>query len=281
MEILQLQAVVTHLARPGGRLRRVATVTSAALLAAIGICSMPSAALAQATSPTPGVLPPWSNSFGRSYSQWSVAQWQWELQQPNDPTAPIVDQNPGTPDNPEAINCALDQSGHVWFLAGISFFQPYSSAYRSCTIRAGVALFFPVIDVWGDNLNCPGLPPFTSTADQLRQFMQQQTDAIDPGSMSATVDGRSVQGLADSSTAYRAAAGGFSYSLPPNNALSMFCPGNPLPAGTVPPPPGAYADGVYIMLAPLSPGVHHLSFTATEFDGSITENVTYTLTVKP
>ena len=35
MEILRLQAVVTHLARPGGRLRRVATVTSAALLAAI------------------------------------------------------------------------------------------------------------------------------------------------------------------------------------------------------------------------------------------------------
>jgi hypothetical protein len=102
-----------------------------------------------------------------------------------------------------------------------------------------------------------------------------------PGSMSVTIDGRSVQGLSDSSTAYRATVGRFSYTLPPNNALSAFCPGNPLPAGTMPPPPGAYADGVYIMLAPLSPGTHRLSFTAAESAGSISENVSYTITVKP
>ncbi len=34
--------------------------------------------------------------------------------------------------------------------------------------------------------------------------------------------------------------------------------------GTSPPrPPGAYADGVYIMLDPLSVGIHHITFAAT------------------
>jgi hypothetical protein len=145
-------------------------------------------------------------------------------------------------------------------------------------------LFFPVIDSWNDNLNCPPQPPFTLTGDQLRRNVQQQTDSIVAGSMTVTVDGRAVQGLMDSSTAYRAAADGFSYTLPANNALSLLCaPGPPFPAGTTPPfPPGAYADGVYIMLAPLSVGVHHLSFAAQAKGGplgNVTQNVTYTITV--
>jgi hypothetical protein len=82
--------------------------------------------------------------------------------------------------------------------------------------------------------------------------------------MSVTIDGKSVQGLADSSTAYRKAANGFSHTLPTNNELCvLFCPASdPFPAGTMPPAPGAYADGVYIMLAPLSVGVHQINFTA-------------------
>jgi hypothetical protein len=47
----------------------------------------------------------------------------------------------------------------------------------------------------------------------------------------------------------------------------------------MPPPPGAFADGVYIMLTPLSVGVHHLNFAATESGAA--ERVTYTITVTP
>ena len=71
--------------------------------------------------------------------------------------------------------------------------------------------------------------------------------------------------------------------LPADNALSAFCPGDPFPAGTSPPSPGAYADGVYIMLAPLAAGVHHISFAGAESGtpvfGAFGENVTYTITV--
>ena len=58
--------------------------------------------------------------------------------------------------------------------------------------------------------------------------------------------------------------------LPADNALSAFCPGDPFPAGTSPPSPGAYADGVYIMLAPLAAGVHHISFAGAESGTPVT-----------
>lgn len=259
----------------------VALVAAAVLLTAMAISTTPAVALAQSTKPTPGVIPPWAQAYGRNYSQWSAAQWQWMLEQQNVPSSPVVESNPGTASHPEAVDCTLGQSGKVWFLSGITFLQPYTAAYRTCTIPAGVALFFPVIDSWEDNLSCsPGLPT-TKTGDELRQDVQQQTDSIVPGSMSVTVDGRAVQGLSDSSTAYRAVTGGFSYTLPTNNALSLLCP-NPFPPGTMTPPPGAYADGVYIMLAPLSVGVHHISFAAKAVGGplgDVTQNVTYTITV--
>jgi hypothetical protein len=249
----------------------------------VGIAATP--AVADGTAPpTAGVVPPSSTVQGRTYAQWSAAQWQWTLQQPNATDSPVVDPNPGTATQPEPVDCTLGQTGTVWFLAGVTFLQGYSTAYRSCSVPAGVYLFFPVIDTWIDNLSCPGTPPGTLTGKELRQLVQQQTDTINNKSMSVTVDGLAVNGLTNSTTAYRAAASGFSYTLPADNALSAFCPGNPFPAGISPPnPPGAYADGVYIMLDPLSVGIHHITFAATESGtptfGPVSQNVTYTITV--
>jgi hypothetical protein len=115
----------------------------------------------------------------------------------------VVDPNPGTAAQPEAVDCTLGQSGRVWYLAGATFLQPYSTAYRKCSIRAGVFVFFPVIDGWVDNLSCPGQVPGTLTGEQVKQLVQQQTNSIVPNSMSVTIDGRAVTGLTDSTTAYR------------------------------------------------------------------------------
>lgn len=262
--------------------RRVAAVGATAVLT-VGAAASPAVADG-AAPPTPGVVSPSATVHGRTYAQWSAAQWRWVLEQQDVADSPVVDPHPGTPAQPEPVDCALGQAGPVWFLAGTTFLQGYSTACCSCSVRAGVYLFFPVIDIWNDNLNCPGAPAFTLTGKRLRQLTQQQTDTIVNKSMSVTVDGVAVKGLTNSSTAYRAAASGFSYTLPTDNALSAFCPGNPFPAGTSPPnPPGAYADGVYIMLAPLSVGVHHVSFAAAESGtptfGPTSESVTYTITV--
>jgi hypothetical protein len=263
--------------------QRQVAATVAAAAVAMSVAASPASGQG-IHEPTPGVVPPSSTVQGLTYSQWSAAQWQWELQQQQVTDSPVVDASPGTKDQPEGVRCALGQSGSVWFLAGITFLQSYKKAYRSCSIPSGVYLFFPVVDAWSDDLSCPGTPPGDLTGDQLQQLVQQQTNTIVPNSMSVTIDGLDVNGLKDSMTAYRAAANGFSYTLPSNNALSAFCPGNPFPAGTTPPnPPGAYADGVYVMLTPLAAGVHHIHFAAQERGtptfGPVTQNVFYTITV--
>jgi len=234
----------------------IATLTIVASLCAT------SAGANAAANGSATVVPPAARVGGKTYGQWSGAQWAWELQVPTSPTNDqVIVPNAGTAAHPEAVDCTLRQSGNVWFLAGTTFFQNYTTAYRSCTIPTGKFLFFPLIDAWQDNLNCPGLPPLTATADELRAAVSAQIDQIIAGSLQATVDGRTVQGLTDGRTAFRAQADAFSYSLPANNELgSAFC-GESFPAGTTPPPPGAFADGVYVMLPPLSVGTHQLAFT--------------------
>jgi hypothetical protein len=261
----------------------VRTIPRQRMLAILAACGVVAMALmvspAAAGAAAPGILPPQASVGGRTYSQWSAAWWQWQLGSQNVPTNPSADPKPGTSAQPEAVDCHLGQTGQVWFLAGISFAQSFTTTYRSCSVPAGVFLFFPVFDAWNDNLNCPGLPPLPNTARQLAQNVRQQVDAIDPGTMSVTIDGANVPGLRDSSTAFRAAARGFSYTLPDNNLLSPFC-ATPFPAGTTPPRPGAFADGVYILRAPLPVGVHQLHWTAQAGKGAIVQDVNYTITVR-
>src|SRR2546430_5217700 len=57
----------------------------------------------------PGVVPPDSNEFGNSYGEWSARWWQWLLSIPNS-TNPNLDTT--------GANCAVGQTGQVWFLAG-------------------------------------------------------------------------------------------------------------------------------------------------------------------
>jgi hypothetical protein len=233
---------------------------------------------------TPEVLPPNATPFGMSYGQWSAREWQWALESPDIPSNPVTTPNHGTATNPAPVDCTLGQSGPVWFLSGVfvsGASGPTPQTYLSCSIPAGKALFFPVIDAFWDNVaGCEGTPPTTFTAAQLAAFAKQTTDSIVPGSMSVTVDGRSLSGLEDNTTKYRATAYGWSYTLPADNAYAAAV-GCPLgPPGFTTPPPGAFADGVFVMLAPLSPGVHHISF-AGRFSGALTESVTYTLTVTP
>src|SRR2546426_11911178 len=83
--------------------------------------------LAFAENPNPGVLPPHSHSYGKTYAEWSEVWWQWALSFPA-ATNPIADLT--------GADCALGQTGPdafpverpVWFLAG-TFGSP---ATRTC-----------------------------------------------------------------------------------------------------------------------------------------------------
>ena len=155
----------------------MAAVATAALT--VGVAASP--ALGDGTAPpTPGVVSPSSTVQGQTYSQWSAAQWQWTLEQPNVADSPVVDPNPGTAGQPEAVDCTLGQLGTVWFLAGATFLQSYSTAYRSCSVPAGVYLFFPVIDVWADDLSCPGTPSGTLTGKKCGSWSSSRPTRLSP-----------------------------------------------------------------------------------------------------
>jgi hypothetical protein len=269
------------------------------LVAAFGIAmAAVMATLPVAAQDNQRVLPPQSRPFGATYGQWNARWWQWLYQTP-------VNINPefstaGTQDAPAAVDCSAGQSGHVWFIGGTflpTFSTPQvsrSDVYRTCSIPSGTFLFFPILNDEYDNLSCP--KNTTYTADQLTAAAKLGIDDIVPGSMSATIDGTSVSGLANGHSAYRSPSPWFSYTLPADNVGQFFCPQS-FPAGTKPPSvdghPGATADGIYLMLAPLSPGTHVIHFggeinvpstpTPAPPAGPLDfiQNINYTITVIP
>lgn len=212
-------------------------------------------------NPNPTVTPPTARPYGLSYGQWSARWWQFVF------SIPAAD-NPQLHDD----KCEVGQSGPVWFLTGKfcveESCQSFLSATRSCTIPAGKALFFPVANSWVDNL---GVDPPLST-EQLRELAKEFQDAVT--SMSCAVDGVPIRGLSNTS-AYRVVSPVFDYTIPEDNLFTAF--GYNFPAQTV---EGAVADGVYLMLAPLSAGQHVIRFAAT-FNYGFAFDITYNITVAP
>lgn len=161
------------------------------------------------------LLPP---NIGELTAKW----WKWALETPA-ATNPLIDQT--------GVDCAVGQSGNVWFLAG-SF---GSTVTRSCTIPASKVLFIPVINnIW---------IPFKT--DPIRNAVNSRMlAALDPATitMSAQIDGVPVMNLQD----YRAQAKAFTLVLPADNIVGE-------PKGPYGPCAG---DGYYLPIAGLSAGPH-------------------------
>jgi hypothetical protein len=213
-------------------------------------------------NPNPGVLPPNSHPFGKTYGEWNAGWWQWSFSVP-------ASTNPALATN-GAIDCSVGQSGKVWYLAG--HFLTGGSFTRSCAIPVGKALFIPLINSWVDNV-C-NTPPFT--VDQLRAMAA--SGVIPPANLHASIDGNPLTNL----ESYRAISPVFSYTLPPSPdnliyaGFGVSLPGDCWPSLTVTP---AVADGFYIMLAPLAAGLHSINFGGSGPGGGFTLDVTYNLTV--
>lgn len=107
----------------------VSAIVCVLLVAVSSLRSLP--ALAAGRNMNPGVMPPQSAAFGKSYAEWGAAWWQWELNAP-------IDNNPILDTTGEFANFA--QQGPVFFLAG-SFGE---EVVRYVTMPTGKALFFPV-----------------------------------------------------------------------------------------------------------------------------------------
>ena len=235
---------------------------TSSFLLAIALTAFGTPPLAQAGDGNPGILPPQSHPYGKSYAEWSAEHWKWTYSLPAD-AHPLTD----------TADVSAGQSGPVWFLGGT--WAPTADlngnlvgvADRHVTIPAGKALFFPLVDVESSEAEGNG-----STEAELRTGANYFADhAV---GLSCVIDGRPVKHLEK----YRVESPLFTFGpLPENNLLG-------LPADTTSP---AVSDGYFIMLAPLSVGEHTIHFTGAfvftaaqdGFDFSFTLDITYHINV--
>jgi hypothetical protein len=144
-------------------------------------------------------------------------------------------------------------TGEVVFLAGTTG----GAATRSCTISAGTSILVPLI-----NVECSVAEGNGDTPAELRacarDFAEQFSD------LSLTIDGVAVGGL----QRFRVHSPVFQFTAAEGNVFGV-------PAGTT----RSVADGYWVLIRPLSPGTHTISFGGAFPPGGFTTFVTYTLTV--
>ena len=182
-----------------------------------------------------GVLPVGSRPYGKTYGQWAGAWWQWAYGIPAS-TNPLFDET--------GDNCGTGQQGPVWFLAGV--FNASGTAVRdNCVVPAGRALFIPILNAECSNVEGNGASPDALRAC-VKGIMDGNTD------LALELDGRAIEHL----ETFRVQSPAFSVELPTDNLLALF--GYDAPAGRCMPGPGpcvpylSVADGIHVMLAPLS-----------------------------
>jgi hypothetical protein len=215
-------------------------------------------------------LPPQSGRYDNLAASW----WQWahstSTSNPNNQFGDPNNPNPGI----RAVDCSLNQQQrNVWFLAGTTF-PPFTGVERTCTIPTGTSLFFPLLNAACDNLT----PPTEGVTDPtiLGDCATGIIDGVIITSLTATVDGVPV---AQDLTQFRVKSAPFTFTAVADNP---FAPqGSPAGTGL------AVSDGFYVLLTPMRPGEHVITFGGSVmFEGpqgpqTFETSVTYIITVQP
>jgi len=202
----------------------------------------------------PGVHPPSSTPYGKTYGEWAAAWWQWVLAIPASRN-PMVDTT--------GEHGGENQSGPVWFLAATGGSGTFE---RTCTVPVGKGLLVPIMP-W-----VAAIPEDGTTDDQIRRGNTAMVDAITE--VEAAVDGVQLTGL----WSHRFQSPFFEFTAPPPEQAWA-----PDYAGTH----RAIASGFWFMLEPLPPGSHKIHLRAKAVFPAVYPNVgvlegevTYHLTVE-
>lgn len=207
------------------------TFTLALLLGIVFIATASPALAEDKGNVNPGILPPNSHAFGKTYAEWSVECLQWQLA------------------NWTASDAGCGPSKKVWFLPP----KPIVGEIEcTVTVPAGKAVFIPLNWVVWVNLAEYGDDPWSP--DQEAKVRDGCARAIDGVSeLACELDGHELGSL----EAYRfSTPEGMAYmaELPEENIFSWAG----IPAGTYGP---SVHEGQFLMLAPLSPGTHTLHYS--------------------
>jgi hypothetical protein len=205
-------------------------------------------AIALAGSPTTAsagqdveVIAPGKTLFKKSYNE-LASEWSNWLQKEPPETSPALDTT--------GEFCDRNQSGKIWFLAGT--FGDVED--RFCEVPAGKGVFFPIFAFvsWAPEfLNeapCPS--GLTEELDLIRCDVNDDIPLAPFADLTLVIDGKAVPDL----YAYRSQsqAGGFTLEIGPLFEAFGVPPGPRFPA---------VADGYWILLDKLPPGLHTVSFS--------------------
>jgi hypothetical protein len=199
-------------------------------------------------------LPPHSTVACRTLGEWSALWWAWAFSFP-------VNDNPLLDTTGEKAK--FGDVGPVFFLAGA--YNASGNITRKAILPPGKFIFFPVVNLVNDNV---GVSP-RQTIDELAAALAGAISSL--ADLHASVDGVPVDDLQQ----HREMSPVFSYTLQSTDNLQQVQNNIPDAQGTIFP---VLADGFYLMLRPLSPGHHVISFGGTLL--SVTFNVTYDITVE-
>ena len=196
----------------------------------------------------PGIRPPNSKTYGKTYGEWAAAWWQWALSIP-------AAQNPLLDTTGEFAG--VGQRGPVWFLAG-TLGDP---AERTINVPEGKPIFMPVHNwIFGSAaFDCdPTVPGVTCDVPTLRQKAAAATTGAEV--VEAWIDGRKVRNIRN----YRGISPEpFGVTLPEGSVIGI-------PAGNYFP---QVADGFWLMLKPLHEGKHTIRVHVI----NSANNINYTL----
>lgn len=216
----------------------------------LGIIGSTASPLLPTANAAPGAPVIEIQTYGSGYGELSARWWQWLLSIPAS-VNPLFD-NTGQ-------HCAQGQYDDVWFLAGSFFGSP--PVTRACTIPAGKPVFFPLI-------NTVVFKPFGyETLLDLRRAAADIVDTV--STLRATIDGVAIGNL----TSFRVRSPSFTVIAPSDGVLPpgfTKVPGNS---------DALVSDGYWLLLSPLKPGKHVLTFHA-ETNAGDKVDVTFNLTVE-
>jgi hypothetical protein len=195
----------------------------------------------------PGVAPPQSMPYGKSYSEWSMEWWLYTMPVP-------LSINPfgyGT-------DGSFGQSGPVWFLGGTF---TGANLVREITIPTGTALFFPVMNAECSTLEPPDSGFHGDDEASLRACANSWADrmaAEEFGPLFCKVDGVELKNIAQ----YRSQTPLIDITLPatPAGDNNIFWVPVDEPTHVL-----SVGDGYYIMLKPLPVGTHTLEFQGIHY----------------
>jgi hypothetical protein len=178
------------------------------------------------------IFPIDSRPYNSTYGEWSAKWWVWALSIPEE-NNPITDQT--------GENCDINQQGPVWFLAGTLG----GSITRECIIPPDKAVLLSPL-----NIECSYAEfPTMKTEKELRDCAQWPGATVE-----VTIDGIKIQDIEK----YNVQSPIFDVTLPENNIFGA-------PSG----PTKAVSGGWWVLLQPLPPGTHQISF-----GGSVVDNPT-------